>query len=98
MEELGSSKAYAEFMQVFERFDQQAAAKLEQQSVDASMGAVGQETGETSKTNQDGEKVAASGADSGPNQNGKEKQAPDGKMTKKQRKQLTQMKIFDLKM
>ena len=29
MDEIGSSKAYAEFMQVFERFDQQAAAKLE---------------------------------------------------------------------
>ena len=84
MEEIGSSKAYAEFMQVFERFDQQAAAKLEQQSVDASMGAVGQEAGETSKTNQEGEKgLPATGADSSPNQNGKEKQAPEGKMTKK---------------
>ena len=87
MEELGSSKAYAEFMQVFERFDQQAAAKLEQQAVDASMGAVGQEAGDASRGNQDGEKVpGAAGGDSVSNPNGKDKQGPEGKMTKKQRK------------
>lgn len=63
------------------------------------MGAVGQEAGDASRGNQDGEKVSgAAGGDSASNLNGKDKQGPEGKMTKKQRKQLTQMKIFDLKM
>ena len=48
------------------------------------MGAVGQEAGEAGRTNQEGEKGGSvAGGDSGPNQNGKEKQAAEAKMTKK---------------
>ena len=63
------------------------------------MGAVGQEAGDANRPQQDGEKASGqAGADATANQSGKDKQTSEAKMTKKQRKQLTQMKIFDLKM
>lgn len=37
MEELQSSNAYAEFMQIFQRFDEQVAQKVEQAKKDTSM-------------------------------------------------------------
>lgn len=40
MEELGTSKAYAEFMQVFQRFDEQVAHKMDQAKTDTSMEAL----------------------------------------------------------
>ena len=40
MEELGSSNAYAEFMTIFQRFDEQAALKLDQAKKDTSMEAL----------------------------------------------------------
>ena len=40
MEELGTSKAFAEFMQVFQRFDEQVAHKMDQAKKDTSMEAL----------------------------------------------------------
>ena len=40
MEELGSSNAFAEFMTIFQRFDEQVALKMDQAKIDTSMEAL----------------------------------------------------------
>ena len=40
MEELGSSNAFAEFMTIFQRFDEQVAIKMDQAKIDTSMEAL----------------------------------------------------------
>ena len=81
LDELGSSKAYAELMQVFERFDQQAAQKLDQ-AADASMGPPDQAKSDA-KNAKENEKSKP-----GANKEDKETGNNEAKMTKKQRKQL----------
>ena len=45
MEELGSSNAYAEFKTIFQRFDEQAAMKMDQAKKDNSMDALAPQQG-----------------------------------------------------
>ena len=102
MEELGSSNAYVEFMQVFQRFDQQAAAKMEQASKDTSMQAADDQLpGEESVKvdgNEDDLNEGQPADSAGNRKKGGKSGAEEAKMTKKQKKLMAQMKIFDLKM
>ena len=112
MEELGASNVYAEFMQIFQRFDEQVALKMDQTKKDTSMEAIVPMLTSTKDDDGDGggpDDIINNGGitsmkGGGPNsgQTGASKAAdkkkPEIKMTKKQRKQMAQMKIFDLKM
>ena len=99
MEELGSSNAFAEFMTIFQRFDEQVAHKMDQAKVDTSMESL------VPTAPPKDEKATDAPDDKTPSESAAKKtdakiakKKPEVKMTKKQRKQLAQMKIFDLKM
>ena len=110
MEELGASNVYAEFMQIFQRFDEQVALKMDQTKKDTSMEAIvpmltttkedDGDGGGPDDINNGGITSVKGGASSGQTGASKavDKKKPEIKMTKKQRKQMAQMKIFDLKM
>lgn len=100
MEELGSSNAFAEFMTIFQRFDEQVAIKMDQAKIDTSMEALLPTATQPKEAEKADAADQAAGSDpaSKPTGGKAEKKKAEVKMTKKQRKQLAQMKIFDLKM
>ena len=82
-------------MQIFQRFDEQAATKLDQArnkdtSMEAMMPADKADENEDGKVDESKEAEKEAKTD--------KKKPTEAKMTKKQRKQMAQMKIFDLKM
>ena len=96
MEELGSSNAFAEFMTIFQRFDEQVALKMDQAKIDTSMEALLPNSNQASHQllQKDGTEVSISEgavAASGALENGKngggtknsDKKKPEVKMTKK---------------
>lgn len=88
MEELGTSKAYAEFMQVFQRFDEQVAHKMDQAKKDTSMEALapmGNQAGD-GEGNDDQAAKANDEKSEAKKDAAAAKKAAEVRMTKKQRK------------
>lgn len=88
MQELGASNAYAEFMQVFQRFDEQAALKMEQANKDTSMEAIVPVQANQGNTEGDAEAESKSKADEAhksakKDDRDKKKAAAEAAMTKK---------------